>query len=95
MIELTDYRIWLAPGEYDPGWWTTQGPSRPELVAAAHDRLARATEALGGKPPKARYWLNNGWFVSASADAVSPTRVGDQHWRCWIPATPPPSSPPT
>jgi len=83
-MDYTDYRSWLAPGELDSMWWTTEGSKNAALIGKAKDRLARAEKACGG-PVRVRYWEGNGWAISSDPYAVPPKWVGDRDFKAWIP----------
>ena len=87
-LDLADYRHWLHPADTGgPDWWTTTPPATTHpRVVAAKDMVARATAALGGTTPQRRYWIGEGWYVSANPLACAPISVGDQHWRVWVEA---------
>lgn len=66
-----------------PASWIA--PNQRFVTPACHRRCREAVEALGGRPVRARYWADSGWFISANEWAVPPYSVGDRQWSIFVP----------
>lgn len=54
------------------------------LVTRCTNRRERARAALKGQLPVERYYMGNGWYISATPYACKPVSVGDRHYNIWI-----------
>ena len=71
------WESWVAPEEK----WRAVDLA---LVTRCTNRRERARAALKGQLPVERYYLGNGWYISATPHACAPIYVGDRHFNVWI-----------